>query len=512
MLIIALCASAPNCFSTQSYLEGEIQSRLLSIFLIPQVPLDPLCLALDGTDAAAELIYEGAATSGIPVFTAIPFVYRANVTNEVVFSIASLRPALITTLIEIVSAEYVVKIQKAGDYRGTLNQIKYLKTDVSSCWSNLVFSYSAIQGDEKIFFELSPNDCTIPEDAKLYPRITFQQNTTNLVMNEFEQGTDAGDYKHPYVHNQVTRCQLQCKEIVDAIQKQTCLTIIDFITTNLQYRFGVVLIYDTVGIETIVIQDAIRQQAEGSLACGEKTSITCYLNPDSYILYHDQFRSHPECVISADSVVADFSSMLTYQDQIILATTEYSLEIYGTTQYFVKARDLSKEFKENMTLYAQSIQRDEDGGISGQFYMRVQVVKQCIYLAVITVSGRDKIALQIRSTFDDLCSNITETMELLIISSRLEVVFQQAFEIAIDSKAAIQSIEYQTNTDVASILAANPGSVFTVRGPSFYMASAEINYDNYVMFLAIQLSCFALFLVAGLATVLVVIRRQAMAE
>ncbi|KAH0569673.1 hypothetical protein SS50377_28629 [Spironucleus salmonicida] len=90
MLIIALRASAPNCFSTESYLEGEIQSRLLSIFLIPQVLLDPLCLALDGTDAAAELIYEGAASSSIPVFTARPFVYRANVTNEGVFPISSL--------------------------------------------------------------------------------------------------------------------------------------------------------------------------------------------------------------------------------------------------------------------------------------------------------------------------------------------------------------------------------------------------------------------------------------
>ncbi|KAH0569672.1 hypothetical protein SS50377_28628 [Spironucleus salmonicida] len=98
------------------------------------------------------------------------------------------------------------------------------------------------------------------------------------------------------------------------------------------------------------------------------------------------------------------------------------------------------------------------------FYMWVQGVKHCIYLTVIAVSSSDKIALRVCSPFDDLCTYTSDTMQLVITSSRLEVVFQQTFEIAINSTSSMQCKQYQTHKDIVGILINNPETIFTVQG------------------------------------------------
>ncbi|KAH0572776.1 hypothetical protein SS50377_24889 [Spironucleus salmonicida] len=512
MLVLLLSASSPNCFSTNTYLEGDIQSRILTVYLIPQNPIDPLCIALNDSESKLDLIYRNAEDKGLPLLVSEPFIYRPGVINEAHVSISALSPDQIIILIEIIAADYIVKIAKAADYHGTFDIIKYLKQDVSSCWSNLIFSYSAVFGEEQLSFELVPNDCTIPPDAELFPSFTFNANESVIVLAEFQEGNGDEDYKHPYIHNQVKFCKLVCREIVDSEKMEECLRVIDFMTISLQYLFGLELVYFTGEIKTEVIQETMEYQGDGSIDCAEVIGLLCYINPDGYILYHEPLADYPQCIIDEKTVLVKLQTMIQSGSLTLIYNGVYTLEQYSTQQYLVNTYDMKPYLNSRVLLYPQFIQFNNEEQISGQFYTTVQTVKQCIYLIILDVKGQNNIELQFRCEYNEVCNQINEEIELELINGDQNILFQQFFKLKLDQKISIQKVHYQLKKDIRNIIKNNQGVVFTVRGSSFYIVSNEITFDNMIGFLAIQLSFVILYLTAGILIVFIIITKQNKAD
>ncbi|KAH0572938.1 hypothetical protein SS50377_25053 [Spironucleus salmonicida] len=77
-----------------------------------------------------------------------------------------------------------------------------------------------------------------------------------------------------------------------------------------------------------------------------------------------------------------------------------------------------------------------------------------------------------------------------------------------NQKLYIQQDNYQTKQDIRSIIKNNHGVKFTVRGPSLYMVSIQISFENIGAFWIIYLSYVVVYAIGGILTITIIIRKE----
>ncbi|KAH0574205.1 hypothetical protein SS50377_24155 [Spironucleus salmonicida] len=156
--MLVLLADAVHCFQDNAVLQGNSQSKVLTLVLTPAPENDPLCVASNNRESLCKLQYLDAAGAVQTIDQS--FIYIDSAAVAIRFNLSS--AAAKYTLISAQSLlSYIALIVGSLESPGAVQTIQHTQMNATNCWDDLVLRYNRSAGHEFLQMDGTPLDCQI---------------------------------------------------------------------------------------------------------------------------------------------------------------------------------------------------------------------------------------------------------------------------------------------------------------------------------------------------------------